>query len=1555
MRADLSTNLANALKSSRSLHAKDLASHQAALQKLEAAIAAGQPIATLLDLRSPITAALFSDPLVAHEIAAAATAPAAPVVPLEKILRIRTSPLLSGDPMTAAAKPDTTVGPFLSASGLPIWIDTFLAQHPTSIFVRESPAVFTPPQLVALLPIAHSQMLRRPALTAGSAWFPSRLFVHGRPENEFVGVRIKGGSFELAGTEQAAANSITLSGAWSVKLNLTLELPANPTPSAGVGSDVSHAIIHLPTTLTLSFSSAGLQVMLGDADATLYGDTVQMQRNASAPLFDPLSKSVVVPMNFQGDLHFSEVNSDLWNVSGPAKIISAGWSLPTLALDPSNLGAANGAGNLWFSFGSGLHAKWRGLPKATSLGQTVFVAAPNNFGFHAALTTGDVEQSLALWNENPPTAAIRSTVVFHTTSISTLTYLATSTGEMILATGNVTANFDRPLRADGERLAIAMPNASLRLVESVTDVTALISAIDDTAVNRPHFAVALKNALLKVRPASALLVRGALTTDGILSGSAAVRFALRSYLPTLPDPYAANFEFNRQQDTDQGALTCIITWATADAPELSFNLTQPSIPAPGQSTPGLPLGGDAGIQLSDRRFLIDVSSAADQFGVMLPIPQGSVQIDQLSVTAAGQDVAVVTLPPISWEPMLTLSPTGGGDIPLPAPPNDGGPALLSVLTAQASALDPASLLADFNAALNRQTPFNAWLPLPFGLVAQINYPAGDPNAQTFPYFPQNTFQTIRPVFDSGLTGGTQLSWAGAAATFADSRDPVIPGKLVAPNHSYAIGVLSENIFTELEADFGGDHTASVPVRRYDLSGYGASLRSDWRDPESLGPAIIHVNFDTLVGRTAHEVIQMQSFLYPHYARVVRTITMDRTAGGWILREDSGWVATSVGRFAYQGDPRATDPANQAPAFAPNQCHPGAIEAFTNIRNIQLQGDQFPIAARSGGVPTIWQQVSFDAEILFHTSDNPRLEASNGTSANTASTRGATGWIQITGPTYETHLKSGTVFNPTRPASGQEIFDLLATRGNAEAPLSCSLLLGGVANNPGMVFRASRVDVGCNQDSAAPHLVAAVMGSPVLPRDGAWSLARMAAGDPAPNALDPSSPVPLVAPNSAFPGFGLWHLADAADITQLGDGSAPAILYGLLQSLGTQKIFFSRPRINNDPNPVSFPRVPQLADMGSLLTAAGVFPGLDAAFDFGALKSLAVNAGEVGFSDSFAIGAPGSLKSATLADLGGADGIQLLINYSDEAGVPTQATITVNPANSPRWELELRRVSFAIVYRGAPLISLFARVGASETAGPQVKELVVKYEGILSALEIIFSNLQQVARFLPGGTDAGLQVGFSQGRLSVKNSFSLPNLPLGAGQITDVALALGFDVAISPFAVEFTAGIGSEQHPFNWVVSPLSGNGFVQVGITTDGLAVSVQAGLGLGLAIDLGIASGSASVALAIELTTEPKPFEVRGVLSGRASVDVLDGLVSATVTLSAGLGLIPPPQLFAPPFLPPQLLPPPDSIPSLTVGIVASVSVGIHVSVCWVADVDWDGYWQFRQDITTPKIPIPF
>jgi hypothetical protein len=89
--------------------------------------------------------------------------------------------------------------------------------------------------------------------------------------------------------------------------------------------------------------------------------------------------------------------------------------------------------------------------------------------------------------------------------------------------------------------------------------------------------------------------------------------------------------------------------------------------------------------------------------------------------------------------------------------------------------------------------------------------------------------------------------------------------------------------------------------------------------------------------------------------------------------------------------------------------------------------------------------------------------------------------------------------------------------------------------------------------------------------------------------------------------------------------------------------------------------------------------------------------------------------------------------------------------------------------------------------------------------------------------------------------------------------------------------------------------------------------------------------------------------------VDVLDGLASASLTLSAALGFS-----LSPPLPPIKFTPTPPTLPptSLTIGqetitLLAACSVGIHISIAWVVSVSWDGSWHFSQSVTTPSITV--
>ena len=77
----------------------------------------------------------------------------------------------------------------------------------------------------------------------------------------------------------------------------------------------------------------------------------------------------------------------------------------------------------------------------------------------------------------------------------------------------------------------------------------------------------------------------------------------------------------------------------------------------------------------------------------------------------------------------------------------------------------------------------------------------------------------------------------------------------------------------------------------------------------------------------------------------------------------------------------------------------------------------------------------------------------------------------------------------------------------------------------------------------------------------------------------------------------------------------------------------------------------------------------------------------------------------------------------------------------------------------------------------------------------------------------------------------------------------------------------------------------------------------------------------------------------------MLDGLASASLTLSAGVGVgVSLPPLPPQPPTPQQAL---DFVKNTQVTLEAQVAVGIHLSVCWVVHVDWTGFWPFKETVT--------
>jgi hypothetical protein len=462
----------------------------------------------------------------------------------------------------------------------------------------------------------------------------------------------------------------------------------------------------------------------------------------------------------------------------------------------------------------------------------------------------------------------------------------------------------------------------------------------------------------------------------------------------------------------------------------------------------------------------------------------------------------------------------------------------------------------------------------------------------------------------------------------------------------------------------------------------------------------------------------------------------------------------------------------------------------------------------------------------------------------------------------------------------------------------------------------------NSGHTIPASVAvALNGTPRLPRDGAWSISRRTATSQTPIAVDPTAPVPLVRGRAA--AGDQWRLLDPADALSV---DSPTTFYGVLQGAGTSKTLFEHTIIDDLGKALNIDRnhLPSLADVGALLGATDIFPNLGAVLGLDQQPNPLDLVAD-GFKQTYdqEIIQP----DRAIFDLGV---IKIVLSYS-APGIPhTHVTFVLDPIASPRWSLDVKGISFQAVVDGFgpdPLLTIYGNFSASETKKPGVNGIQVAYGSALSLVKDVFSGLGQLIQSLGGEVD--LDVGFSGNQLSVRDFLAVPTIPLGFGDIRDIVLDLGFSAQI-PSNAGFHVALGSTDKPFTWLVSPLSGTGAVVLGVKDGDLDVYVEAGIGAALAIDVAVASGSASIDLDLALDFGGGTISVTAALLGQAEGSVLGGVASAALTLAASITITPMPLAF-----------PPNDIK-----LTAAVAVGIHISICWVVSIDFDGSWQFSQDV---------
>ena len=396
------------------------------------------------------------------------------------------------------------------------------------------------------------------------------------------------------------------------------------------------------------------------------------------------------------------------------------------------------------------------------------------------------------------------------------------------------------------------------------------------------------------------------------------------------------------------------------------------------------------------------------------------------------------------------------------------------------------------------------------------------------------------------------------------------------------------------------------------------------------------------------------------------------------------------------------------------------------------------------------------------------------------------------------------------------------------------------------------------------------------------------------------------------------------------------MYSILQGTGTSKSLFEHPLINDHGTGLGFGNVPGLADPGALLGIAGVFP------DIGDVLQIPANQGGLplsgdGFVKTYNLGAAGGQAQPADRSLLNIGIVHLVMKYEAQNNPFTGQVVLNATPGAPNWSLKLQNLSFEVSVDGLgpdPLLTITGGHYNSQKewipggfqAGASIKpgftNLGVDYGSALSAITSLLTGLSDLASSLGGSAD--LDVGFVGNALQVQQGFTLPTIPLGFGEIQDLSLNLGFTANI-PSSLSFSVGIGSQDDPFQWVVSPLAGTGAIVLGVQDGGPNVYIEASLGLGLSLSVAVASGSASIEVGLALDVGTNAITIAASLTGNAQLDVLGGLASASITLSAAIII---------------------KIAGNDADLAAQCSVGIHISICWVVNVSFDGSWGFSETI---------
>ena len=1062
-----------------------------------------------------------------------------------------------------------TLGPFADAAGRDTWIDLYrIVRHVRLVRVSGgAPFLTLDIQLFRFPPLPPPAKHLTYNVPAGSVWFASPLLASA-PAGSYTGLAVTGGTLHFSQAVTVVRDEVVVPMGTIVTLDIALQ-PETAFAGTGPGGDARNTDLSLPTNAVLTVDGATATLATTDtARLLVYGQDTTLDPTGGPITYEAELQALAMPFTPSlQDFDVSQVASTMFVPDGKAAISRAAWVLPVAVVDPSQLGDASGEGGLALWLDHGLQATWTGQVAPVALGPLALEALPGRLTVWALQASGDrVEHT-------PGLAGLpHSRLLLHWGAEFPLYFVSQAAGsELVLTDAGMTAALEEPVDVRGEPLPLDATAILVALIDSGQGVFLLVEG----ALQPPTFAqvvcFGLVNALLRSTYPTFILLLSKYDGTTLQQGIALLGYRLLGLVPTLPDPYAASFVSLRSY-LDQGSAPLISTlgWSAARA-DLQFILPsglqvhraggQQQLTVPTQEARSFnsdqswrkALGNALAFEQLKDFVLLDVSTNVDQFGVAFVSGHGERNapppvLKDLTLQLDGEQVALVTLPAVQWEVVQTVSDPD----PFPARLsflNSGVPTVMVVDTVNLVPVHPQAVLKSVvdNFAGANPTLTEARFTLPFGMLASAQLRAPEPAA------PRGATVAYNMPAKGTWTGAHQLRIDAVDPSLAPGESASLEGFTVQlpigqPGGLSVLGTDVTNIFNTYLGAAGA--RPLIPVTRLDLSGYGESLFSDWHNPYHVAGIddvdVIQARFDVMVGRTALEVVQVKSYLFPYAVEVVRTITMHRLNTGVVTRTDSGWQPISDGVYDF-GNGIIT--------------HPGVVPRLTNVGHIRDTGQIVTYGGKDMAA------VYFDGDL--------QLDGAG----SLVPARDQFGFVQIT---------AGGLLDPGGYA------DLIAGQGALGGLVDASLNVG----SGHQTFHVQRVDVGVTAGMGGPEFVMTAWGAPAFPGGGQWSVLQVDNPTTPPVAVPKDRGLPLIragAAGSAPPPGSPYRFSDPIDLAQ---PTNPVREYGIVHSTGTQRVLYPRPKIEATAvNEITSTEIPVLADPYVLASAPGPFPALVAGVPF----------------------------------------------------------------------------------------------------------------------------------------------------------------------------------------------------------------------------------------------------------------------------------------------------------------------------------------------------------------------